>query len=201
MKLDLRRKTFPVSGQEVLTSDGVAVKISLAVRLRVVEPLKAIHENQDWLGQVYTSVQLALRKQVSEQTVEALMANRLDIGQQVLAQVTEQAITLGIEVLKTEVRDVMFPGDVKKVFTEVLRARQEGQAALERARGESAALRNLANAARLLENNPALQNLRLMQTMSGTGNTLVMGVPVGFVPLKGGNTKSSGSAAEGNTQG
>lgn len=201
MKLDLRRKTFPVSGQEVLTSDGVAVKISLAVRLRVVEPLKAIHEDQDWLGQVYTSVQLALRKQVSEQTVEALMANRLDIGQQVLAQVTEQAITLGIEVLKTEVKDVMFPGDVKKVFTEVLRARQEGQAALERARGESAALRNLANAARLLENNPALQNLRLMQTMSGTGNTLVMGVPAGFVPLKGGNTKSSGSAAEGNTQG
>ena len=89
----------------------------------------------------------------------------------------------------------MFPGDVKKAFTEVLKAKQEGQAALERARGESAALRNLANAARLLENNPALQNLRLMQSMSAAGNTLVMGLPTGFVPLKAGKPVSPGSDA------
>lgn len=200
-KVDLRRKTFAVSGQEVLTSDGVAVKISMAVRLRVTDPVKAMHEDQDWMGQTYTNVQLALRKQVSGQTVEQLMSNRLDIGQQVLAQVNEQAATLGVEMVATEVKDVMFPGEVKKVFTEVLRARQEGQAALERARGESAALRNLANAARLLENNPALQNLRLMQSMSGSGNTLVLGVPAGFVPLKNSKTTMNGSQAEGHQQG
>ncbi|MFM1942081.1 MAG: hypothetical protein RI897_1063 [Verrucomicrobiota bacterium] len=200
-KVDLRRRTLPVSGQEVLTSDGVAVKISLAVRFRVVDPLKAMHEDQDWMGQVYTCAQLALRKEVSAQTVEALLANRLDIGQQVLTQLNEQAAPLGIEIIKTEVKDVMFPGEVKKVFTEVLRARQEGQAALERARGESAALRNLANAARLLENNPALQNLRLMQSISATGNTLVMGVPAGFVPLRNGQTAPNGSTTEGNPKG
>ncbi len=200
-RMDLRRRTFPVAGQEVLTSDGVAVKISLTVRLRIVDPLKAMHEDQDWLGQVYTCAQLALRKEVSAQTVEALLASRLDIGEQVRAAVNEQAALLGIEVIKTEVKDVMFPGEVKKVFTEVLRARQEGQAALERARGESAALRNLANAARLLENNPALQNLRLMQSMSGSGNTLVMGVPAGFVPLKNAQTAPKGSNTEGNQQG
>ena len=63
----------------------------------------------------------------------------------------------------------------------------EGQAALERARGESAALRNLANAAKLLEGNPGLLNLRLMQSLSAAqmaGNTLVLGMPGGFVPLK-----------------
>jgi len=80
----------------------------------------------------------------------------------------------------------------------VLKAKQEGQAALERARGESAALRNLANAARLLESNPALQNLRLIQSISSAGNTLVMGVPAGFVPLKPGKqaAESSGPKAE-----
>jgi hypothetical protein len=65
----------------------------------------------------------------------------------------------------------------------------EGQAALERARGESASLRNLANAARVLEGNPALMNLRLMQSLTAAqnaGNTLVVGVPGGFVPLKAG---------------
>src|SRR2546430_9264930 len=56
-----------------------------------------------------------------------------------------------------------------------------------RSRGESASLRNLANAARVLEGNPALMNLRLMQSLTAAqnaGNTLVLGVPGGFVPLR-----------------
>ena len=74
--------------------------------------------------------------------------------------------------------------------------KQEGQAALERARGESASLRNLANAARVLEGNPALMNLRLMQSLTAAqsaGNTLVLGVPGGFVPLKNGMSGAHGS--------
>ena len=70
----------------------------------------------------------------------------------------------------------------------------------ERARGESASLRNLANAARVLEGNPALMNLRLMQSITGAqtaGNTLVLGVPGGFVPLKNGKAGSAtASSAE-----
>jgi hypothetical protein len=65
--------------------------------------------------------------------------------------------------------------------------RKENQ--YEHARGESASLRNLANAARVLEGNPALMNLRLMQSLTAAqnaGNTLVVGVPGGFVPLKAG---------------
>jgi len=87
----------------------------------------------------------------------------------------------------------MLPNDLKRAFSEVLKAKQEGQAALERARGESAALRNLANAARVLDGNPALMNLRLMQSLSAarnSGNTFVLGVP-GLVPLKNGKTISA----------
>ena len=100
---------------------------------------------------------------------------------------------IGINVLAVEVKDVMLPADLKRAFADVLKAKQEGQAALERARGESAALRNLANAARVLEGNPALMNLRLMQSLSAAqnaGNTLVVGVP-NFVPLKNGKTGSA----------
>ncbi|HXI72470.1 MAG TPA: SPFH domain-containing protein [Verrucomicrobiae bacterium] len=98
-----------------------------------------------------------------------------------------EAAKIGVNVLAVEVRDVMFPTELKRAFAEVQRAKQEGQAALERARGESAALRNLANAARVLEGNPALMNLRLMQSLTSAqnaGNTLVVGMPGGFVPLK-----------------
>jgi hypothetical protein len=59
----------------------------------------------------------------------------------------------------------------------VVRARQEGLAALERARGESAALRNLVNAAALVEQRPSLLQLRLLQTVGQTtGNTVVLGM-------------------------
>ena len=126
--------------------------------------------------------------------VEALLNQRLEIGAQLLARVQPQAAKIGVAVHSVEVKDVMFPAELKRAFAEVLKCKQEGQAALERARGESAALRNLANAARLLEGNPALMNLRLMQSLSAAqsaGNTLVLGIPGGFVPLKNGRTTTA----------
>jgi len=77
----------------------------------------------------------------------------------------------------------MLSAEIKKAYTQVLLAKQEGVAALERARGESAALRNLANAAKMLENNPALYQLRLLQSVSeAKASTLVLGAQ-GLIPL------------------
>jgi regulator of protease activity HflC (stomatin/prohibitin superfamily) len=189
--MDLRKQTFAVAGQEVLSADNVGLKVSVAVTVRVSDPVQVMHEVQDWRGHLYNAVQLALRTLVAAQPVEALLGQRLDLGKQLLAAVQPEATRIGLIIHSADLKDVMFPGDLKKVFAEVLKAKQEGQAALERARGESAALRNLANAARLLESNPALQNLRLMQSISAPGNTLVMGLPTGFVPLNAGKAAAN----------
>lgn len=193
---DLRRAVIAVSGQEVLTADNVGLKVSLVVGYQVADPSKAAHETQNWQGDVYNAAQLALRSVVGGVAVEALLNQRVEIGAQLLDRVRPEAARLGVTVHSVEVKDVMFPAELKRAFAEVLKCKQEGQAALERARGEGAALRNLANAARLLEGNPALMNLRLMQSLSAAqtaGNTLVLGMPGGFVPLKNGK---SGSASE-----
>ena len=71
---------------------------------------------------------------------------------------------------------------------QVVNARQEGLAALERARGETAALRNLANAAKLLDDHPRLLQLRMLQAVGeSTGNTLVVnaGDGGGIIPVAG----------------
>jgi len=186
---DLRRATLAIAGQEVLTADNVSLKLSLAVTYQVVDPAKAAHETQHWQGDLYSAAQLALRAVAGGVAVEALLTQRLEFGTQLLARVQPEAAKIGITVHSIEVKDVMFPAELKRAFAEVLKSKQDGQAALERARGESAALRNLANAARLLEGNPALMNLRLMQSLSAAqtaGNTLVLGMPGGFVPLKNG---------------
>lgn len=186
---DLRRASLLVAGQDVLTSDNVGIKASLLVTYQVTEPVKAAHETQNWQGDLYNAAQIALRAVAGGVTIEALLGQRLDISAQLLARVQPDAAKVGVNVTAVEVKDVTLPNDLKRAFAEVLKAKQEGQAALERARGESASLRNLANAARVLEGNPALMNLRLMQSLTAAqkaGNTLVVGMPGGFVPLKNG---------------
>jgi regulator of protease activity HflC (stomatin/prohibitin superfamily) len=198
---DARRNSLLVAGQEVLTADHVGLKLSLVVIYQVVDAVKAAHETQNWQGDLYNAAQLALRGVVGGVAVEALLSQRLEIGTQLLARVQPEAAKIGINVPSVEVKDVMFAAELKRAFAEVLRAKQEGQAALERARGETAALRNLANAARLLEGNPELLNLRLMQSLSAAqnaGNTLVLGMPGGFVPLKNGKSGPAPEAPDGN---
>jgi len=193
---DVRKASLNVPGQDVLTADNVALKTSLLVTYQVVDPVKAAHETQNWQGDLYNAAQLALRAVAGGVAVEALLGQRLNLGAQLLALVQSEAAKVGVNVLAVEVKDVMFPADLKRAFADVLKAKQEGHAALERARGESAALRNLANAARVLEGNPALMNLRLMQSLAtaqNAGSTLVLGMPGGFVPLK--NGKSSAKEA------
>jgi regulator of protease activity HflC (stomatin/prohibitin superfamily) len=186
-RVDLRKASSLVAGQDVLTADNAGLKLSLVLSYQVVDPVKAAHETQNWLGDIYNAAQIALRAVIGGVAVEALLNQRLEISAHLLARMQSEAVKIGVNILAVEVKDVMLPADLKRTFGEVLKARQESQAALERARGESAALRNLANAARVLEGNPALMNLRLMQSLSAaksTGNTLVLGVPGGFVPLK-----------------
>ena len=187
---DLRKTTLSVPSQEILTSDNVSLKFSLAVTHQMIDPAKAAHETQYWQAELYSSAQLALRTIISGFAVEALLTQRVAIGAQLLALMQPEGAKIGINILAVEVKDVIFPADLKRAFAETLKAKQEGQAALERARGETAALRNLANAARVLDGNPALMNLRLVQSLTAAqnaGHTLVFGLPGGFVPLKNGN--------------
>ena len=192
---DLRKASLLVAGQEVLTSDNVGIKASLLMTYQVNDPVKAAHETQNWQGDLYNAAQIALRAVVGGVTIEALLGQRLEIGALLLARVQPDAVKVGLNVTVVEVKDVSLPNDLKRAFADILKAKQEGQAALERARGESAALRNLANGARVLEGNPALQNLRLMQSLTAAqngGNTFVLGMPGGFVPLKA-STKPAGT--------
>jgi regulator of protease activity HflC (stomatin/prohibitin superfamily) len=198
--IDLRRASLLAPGQDVLTADSVSLKISLLVNYQVTEPVKAAHETQNWLSELYNLAQLALRAVINGITVEALLNQKLEIGAQLLERVKAGAEKLGVSVLAVEVKDLIFPADLKRAFSDVLKAKQEGQAALERARGESAALRNLTNAARVLEGNPALMNLRLMQSLAtaqNAGHTLVLGIPGGFVPLKNGKAADEAKENEG----
>ena len=78
------------------------------------------------------------------------------------------------------VRDLMLPGELRHAYAETALARERGRTDLERARGEAAALRSLANTAKLLEENPTLLHLRTLQVAAEAGTTLVISPPGGW---------------------
>ncbi len=110
--VDLRKASVLAPGQEVLTADNVALKLSLLVTHQVADPVKAAHETQNWAGDIYNAALLALRAVINAVTVEALLAQRLDVGAQLLARVQPEAAKIGVNVLALEVKDVMFPADL-----------------------------------------------------------------------------------------
>lgn len=197
VRVDLRRRIATVPGQEVLSADQVGLKVSVAVDFEVADPVRAVHGTTSWEEALHVAVQLALRAAVGASRIDDLLAERGAIGRRLAEAVAPQAEALGLRLHGVEVKDVMFPGELKKIFAEVVRAQKEGQAALERARGEAAALRSLANAARLVEETPALLNLRVLQAVGGAaaaGGTVVLGVPEGLVPVK--PRRAPGGAAQ-----
>ena len=173
-----------MSGQDVLTSDGVSLRVSLAAEYEIVDPALAVNSVEDYRDALYLTVQLALRDLVGVTAVDDLLSKRAEIGRTLLERTRPEIEKFGIKVSSVEIKDIMFPGDLKRMMAQVVQARKEGQAALEKARGETAALRNLANAARLMEANPALMQLRLLQQLAGSsGNTVVLGLPGSTTPL------------------
>lgn len=185
--VDNRRATITLAGQEIITADSVGVKLSLLVSYRVADPVKALNQSQGWYQELWAVAQIAARDLLSGMKVEEIIQARSGLGDKLIEVVKPQAEQIGVELFMLQVKDIILPAEIRKIFGDVLRAQKEGLAALERARGEQAALRSLANAARMLEGNPALMNLRVLQALSGQGGnvppTVVLGVPQGLFPV------------------
>lgn len=174
VRADLRSRLLPVPGQELLTGDGMSVKVSLVARLRVVDLRRAHEDVQDADAETYTALQVALRAEVAAHTLEELLEGRDRLGEQVAAEAGPAITAVGLALEAVAVRDVMVAAELRQSALRVVTARQEGLASLERARGETAALRALANAAKLAADNPALLSLRTLRAIETGGATVVL---------------------------
>ena len=183
-RIDIRSTRLAVAGQEVLTSDGVAIKTSIAAAYHVGDPAKAVLGTASYQIAIHSELQLALRAITSGIPIEDLLKRRGELPAQLKEIAAPRLREIGIELEDASLRDLTFPGELKKIFAQVVKARQEGLAALEKARGETAALRNLANAAQLIERTPSLMQLRALQVLAQQpGNTLVLGLSGATTPI------------------
>jgi len=176
--VDIRPRFISVSGQEVLSSDGVTLKVSLAVQYEIVDPERAVSKVEDYQAALYLTLQVALRAIIGSSPIDELLEKRTELGPRLTEMAAPALEGIGLRLVSADIKDVMLPGEVKRLFNQIVKAQKEGLAALEKARGETAALRNLANAAQMIEDHPSLLQLRALQQIGdASGNTIVFGLP------------------------
>jgi regulator of protease activity HflC (stomatin/prohibitin superfamily) len=163
--------------QEVLTSDGVSVRVTVAIRWGIDDARRFVETAADPSALVYLAVQVALRDALVDATADEVVRRaRRELGAPLTDAARAAGAEVGIAVRDAVVKDVLLPAELRTAYAELVTARTRGQAQLEAARAETAALRSLANGAKLLDDHPALARLRLIQALP-YGSTVKLDVP------------------------
>lgn len=183
VRVAVRPRLFVLPMQDVLTADGLSVKVSVTSTVRVTDARAWVETVEDSDGFLHVALQIALRDAVAARTLDELLAARADVAEHIRLAVAPAVTELGLVADRLALRDVGVPAELRRAAAEVVAARSEGLAALERARSEVAATRALANAARLVESQPALLRLRTLQAIESGTATVVLTADAAPAPL------------------
>ena len=135
--VDLRERELTIKGQEILTSDKVAVRVSILTQFRVVDPVAAVEKVASYEDRLYSDVQLAARRSLASMTLEAILTNRNQLSEDILADLQSVAGGYGVEILRADVKDIIFPGNLQDIMNRVLAAERLSEAQLVEARTKS----------------------------------------------------------------
>ena len=161
--IDTRQKQLEISGQEILSADKANLRVNFYVLYKVVDIDKAIGRNKEYEKQLYVMAQLAIREYIGTLSIDQLMQRKEAINEYVLNSITTKAKDLGIEVSYAGIRDIILPGDVKEILSQVLIAEKKAQANIIMRREETASTRSLLNTAKLMEENSMLYKLKELE--------------------------------------
>jgi regulator of protease activity HflC (stomatin/prohibitin superfamily) len=132
--VDLRARELTIKGQEILTSDKVAVRVSILVQFAVVDPKAAVHAVANYEDRLYSDVQLAARRALAAMTLEDILTSRCRLSEDILREVQGQAAGYGVAISRADVKDLVFPGNLQEIMNRVLAAERLSQAQLVEAR-------------------------------------------------------------------
>jgi regulator of protease activity HflC (stomatin/prohibitin superfamily) len=182
-KVNMQIIVAAVPGQEAITRDNVTVKVDAVVYYRVVDPVKAIINVQDYAFAVSQVAQTSLRSVIGQSDMDQVLSERDKINAQlkdVIDAPTEEP--WGIRVERVEIKDVSLPESMKRSMSRQAEAERERRARIISADGEYQASKKLAQAAAVMSADPAALQLRLLQTVvevaAEKNSTLVMPFPV-----------------------
>ncbi|MFG2822173.1 slipin family protein [Kitasatospora sp. NPDC048365] len=181
-KVNVQIATMPIPAQEGITRDNVTVRVDAVVYFRVVDPVKAIVNVQDYNFAMSQVAQTSLRSIIGKSELDDLLANREPINQGLEVMLDSPALGWGVEIDRVEIKDVALPESMKRSMARQAEADRERRARIITADGEFQASARLSEAAAIMSATPAALQLRLLQTVvevaAEKNSTLVLPFPV-----------------------
>jgi regulator of protease activity HflC (stomatin/prohibitin superfamily) len=108
------------------------------VQFRVTDPKAAVHEVENFSERLYSDVQLAARRCLAAKSLEQIRTNRNQLSEDILRDVKEIAARYGVAILRADVKDLIFPGNLQEIMNKVLAAERMSEAQLVEARTKAA---------------------------------------------------------------
>ncbi|OLF07241.1 peptidase [Actinophytocola xinjiangensis] len=181
-KVNLQVVTMPVPAQEGITRDNVTVRVDAVVYFKVIDPVAAIVNVEDYRFAVGQVAQSSLRSIIGKSDLDDLLSNREKLNQGLELMIDTPALDWGIHIDRVEIKDVALPESMKRSMSRQAEAERDRRARVISADGEFQASRKLSDAARVMSDTPAALQLRLLETVVAVAaeknSTLVLPFPV-----------------------
>lgn len=181
-KVDLRTVTLDIPSQDVITADNVTVRVNAVVYFRVISPIDAVIQIEDYQRATWQIAQTSLRNVIGQSEIDQLLKERERINERLQQIIDEATEPWGIKVSIVEVKDVELDQSMVRAMARQAEAERERRARIIRADGEMQAAGQLSEAARILGDQPSAITLRYLQTLLDIGvennTTTIFPVPI-----------------------
>jgi regulator of protease activity HflC (stomatin/prohibitin superfamily) len=187
VKVSLRTVVLDIPPQDVITRDNVSIKVNAVVYFRVIEPMKAVIDVENFLYATSQLSQTTLRSVLGQAELDDLLSHREKINerlQEILDTHTEQ---WGIKVANVEVKNVDLPQEMQRAIAKQAEAERERRAKVIGAEGEYQAATKLSEASDILSRNPMALQLRYLQTLieisTEKNSTIIFPLPIDLIKV------------------
>ena len=165
IKVSLRIIALDVPGQDVITKDNVSVKVNAVIYFRVMDPVKAILEVEDYMFATSQLAQTTLRSVCGAAELDEILTHRDQINDQIQVILDEHTDPWGIKVTNVEVKYIDLPQEMQRAMARQAEAERDRRSKVINAEGEYQAANRLAEAAAIIQKYPQALQLRYLQTM------------------------------------
>lgn len=192
-KVNMQIITMPVPAQDGITGDNVTVRVDAVVYFKVVDPVRAVVDVENYLNAIGQVAQTSLRSIIGKSDLDDLLSNREKLNQGLAVMIDSPAVDWGVHIDRVEIKDVSLPETMKRSMSRQAEAERERRARVITADGELQASEKLSEAATVMSSTPSALQLRLLETVvevaAEKNSTLVLPFPVELLRFLEANTK------------
>ncbi|MEZ0324192.1 MAG: slipin family protein [Hydrogenothermaceae bacterium] len=187
VKVSLRVVTLDVPTQDVVTKDNISVQVDAVVYFKVVDPIKAVINVENYLYATSQISQTTLRSVCGQAELDELLSQRDKINVKIQEIIDQETESWGVKVVAVELRKIDITEELKRALAKQAEAERERRAKIIQAEAEYQAAQKLTEAAELLAKHPLAIQLRYLETLStvsqNPSNTVILPLPLDILKL------------------